>query len=89
MLMMVSSFIKLNIYYYIWLLVEFSVYFVYIGYVGDDDTRSKYVPPYALPFFCIRSTCNVFLHILNHTTTVYLQAALTSEHFVELSLTTD
>ena len=26
-------------------------------------------------FFNIRSTCNAFLHILNHTTTVYLQAA--------------
>ena len=33
-------------------------------------------------FFCIRSTCNAFLHILNHTTTVYLQAALTSDAFL-------
>ena len=40
-------------------------------------------------FFVYVSTCNAFLHILNHTTTVYLQAALTSEHFVELSLITD
>ena len=40
-------------------------------------------------FFVYVSTCNVFLHILNHTTTVYLQAALTYEHFVELSLITD
>ena len=37
----------------------------------------------------VRSTCNALLHILSHTTTVYLQAALTSEHFVGLSLATD
>ena len=40
-------------------------------------------------FFLLCSTCSVPLHILSHTTTVYLQAALTSEHFVGLSLATD